>query len=122
MHPKFLLVTLCLPLLLCSCVSMSPSEKTVLRELDDYGIERESEGMNGKWTAGLLNLLPGIGNFYLDQMMLFGVNLFTWPASMIWGIPQAYIDAGRMNQKETARYYTSSHGQERLRNLSRLTR
>jgi len=66
-------------------------------------------------AAACLNILPGIGNFYLatgtDQgpQVLYGVlNLLTWPASIVWGVPQGAIDASTINKLETVYYYRHS--------------
>lgn len=63
--------------------------------------------------AGALNLLPGFGNFYLasgnggeSSHYLYGfLNLITWPISVLWGIPEAAIDANRINEKELIYFY-----------------
>lgn len=115
---RSLLITLCVPLLLTSCLSLTRSEKEILNEVAYHGIERDSQGSKSKVTAGLLNILPGIGNIYLGQWGLFGVNFLLWPPSMIWGIPQVVSDAGIMNQKETADYYRTKHGQRELQSFT----
>ncbi len=97
---------------LSGCVSLSRSEKTMLRELEGYGISKTEEKVKSAPLAGALNLLPGIGNFYLaagtdeGSQALYGVlNLLTWPLSILWGVPQAAIDAGTINKQETIYYY-----------------
>ena len=64
---KLLLAGCCL---LSACTSLTYQEKTTLRELQMQGITVDTPV--GGWsapaspaTAGLLNLLPGVGNFYL---------------------------------------------------------
>lgn len=43
--------------------------------------------------------------------MLYGfLNLLTWPISVVWGIPQAAVDAGRINERELIYYYTFDEG------------
>lgn len=61
----------------------------------------------------MLNILPGGGNFYLaagtdesEQWLYAFLNLLTWPASVVWGVPEAAIDAGNINKKATVEYYT----------------
>ena len=64
--------------------------------------------------AGALNLLPGFGNFYLASgnagdsgQYLYGfLNLLTRPVSVLWGIPEAAIDAGTINERELIYFYT----------------
>jgi len=95
-----------------ACISLSQSDETVLRELRSQGV-REDVQKKDAVTAGVLNVLPGFGNFYLavgtdeGSQWLFGfLNLLLWPISPIWGIPEAAIDANTINKKETVYYYT----------------
>jgi hypothetical protein len=63
--------------------------------------------------AGALNLLPGFGNFYLasgnggdSSHYLYGtINLLFWPISILWGVPEAAIDANNINEREMLYYY-----------------
>ena len=44
------------------------------------------------------------------------LNLLTWPISVVWGIPEAAVDANRINERELIYYYTfNPAGQEALR-------
>ena len=94
-------------LLLASCTSLTHQERNTLRSLQAQGITVDKPV--GNWEApaspagaGALNLLPGFGNFYLASgnagdsgQYLYGfLNLLTWPISILWGIPEAAIDAG----------------------------
>ena len=97
-----------------SCTHLNKSEKEDLRELKSYGIrESDEEKVANPSLAGGLNLLPGIGNFYLasgnggeSAHYIYGtLNLLTWPLSILWGVPQAIIDANTINQKELIYYY-----------------
>lgn len=98
---------------LSGCVSLSRTEEATLSELRSYGVsDTEVKEKNGG-TAGALNILPGFGNFYLaagtdegEQWAYGFLNLLTWPASVLWGIPEAAIDANTMNKKATVNYYT----------------
>ena len=64
-------------------------------------------------AAAALNILPGFGNFYLaagnggdSSHYLYGtLNLLTWPISILWGIPEAALDANRINERELIYYY-----------------
>lgn len=55
----------------------------------------------------------GFGNFYLasgngadSSHWLYGLlNLLTWPLSILWGVPEAAIDANRINEREMIYYY-----------------
>ncbi len=103
---------LALTLALSGCVSLDRSERRMLRELKSYGISPTSERVKHPLLAGVLNILPGFGNFYLasgtDQSEQWSwglVNLLIWPASVLWSVPEAAIDANTINKKETAYYY-----------------
>lgn len=116
--------------LLSGCSSLSYTEKTAVRSLKSQGITVEKPV--GPWeppasagAAGGLNLLPGIGNFYLasgegaeKSHYLYGfLNLLTWPISIIWGIPEAAIDANTINERELVYFYTYDEaGKQSLRN------
>ncbi len=106
-------IFICVSFLSVSCMSLSSSEKKTLKELNSYGIKSEAIEIKKPVTAGALNLLPGFGNFYLafdekesGQVLLGIVNFLLWPTSIIWGVAEATIDAGTMNKRETAFYYT----------------
>ncbi len=106
-------------LLLASCTSLTHQERNTLRSLQAQGITVDKPV--GNWEApaspagaGALNLLPGFGNFYLASgnagdsgQYLYGfLNLLTWPVSVLWGIPEAAIDAGTINERELIYFYT----------------
>ncbi len=111
--------------LLTGCTTMSRSDKERYQELKQLGIRGNDMETKSPAAAGALNLLPGFGNFYLaagteeSEQWLYGfLNLLTWPISPIWGIPEAVIDAGTINKKETVYYYTFSRsGQKELERL-----
>jgi hypothetical protein len=95
-----------------ACTTLSRSEESELRELQSYGL-RPSEETKSPALAGTLNVLPGFGNFYLaigtdeSSHWLYGfLNLLVWPASVLWGVPEAVIDANNINKKEMVDYYT----------------
>lgn len=104
---------------LSACTSLTMQEKHTLRSLKTHGITVDTP--TGNWErpanpagAALLNLLPGIGNFYLasgnggqSEHFLYGtLNLLTWPISIVWGIPEAAVDANRINERELIYFYT----------------
>jgi len=105
MKKIILLLTLLSALLLTSCSSLNPAEKQQVLKLKSLGIKEDSLGTNSAAVAGVLNLLPGGGNFYLGQTGAGVGNLLFWPISPIWGVPQAMIDAKTINTKETLAYY-----------------
>lgn len=113
---------------LTGCTTLTHQENNTLRALNAHGISVEKPA--GYWQApaspagaGALNLLPGFGNFYLasgnggdGSHYLYGfLNLLTWPISVVWGIPEAAIDANRINERELIYYYTfDESGKEAL--------
>ncbi len=115
-------------LVLSSCVSLTHQEKMTLQSMKAQGITVDKP--IGGWErpanpvgAGALNLLPGFGNFYLasgngadSSQYLYGfLNLISWPISILWGIPEAAIDANRINERELIYYYTyDESGKEAL--------
>lgn len=105
-------------LLLSACQSLTYQEQRQLSELQYKGISVDRP--LGDWEkpaspmkAGLLNILPGVGNFYLgngraaqSEQNLYGfLNLLTWPISILWGIPAAAIDADTVNKRDLLMYY-----------------
>ena len=109
---KFVLFAIC-AITLSSCTTLTRQEHNQLRELQAQGVtvdkpvgnyEKPASGV----AAGALNLLPGIGNFYLgtgnaaeSSHVLYGIlNLLTWPLSILWAVPEAVIDADNINKRE----------------------
>lgn len=120
---KKILLTLTIVGFLSACTSLTHQERQTLQSLKAQGITVEKPV--GTWErpaspagAGSLNLLPGFGNFYLatgncgdGNQYLYGfLNLLTWPISIVWGIPEAAIDANRINERELIYYYTFDEG------------
>lgn len=108
-------VTLALAMALCGCESLTYSDKEILSDLAYYNIEIDEH--YDPLAASMLNFLPGIGNFYLDQNGEGIANLLFWPLSIFWGMPQAWIDAKVLNKKVTADFYRTRAGKERMARL-----
>lgn len=116
--------------LVSGCVSLSHHERDQLAELRAEGITVDRpagryEAPNKLWVAGVLNILPGFGNFYLGtgegsdsvQWVFGACNLLFWPLSVVWGVPQAIIDANTLNQRDMIYYYNySKYGKRELQN------
>lgn len=100
------------------CTNLTRQEELELRMLKGQGVNVDKP--IGLWErpaspagAALLNILPGFGNFYLasgnggdSSHYLYGtLNLLTWPVSVLWGIPEAAIDAKKINERELIYYY-----------------
>lgn len=117
-----------LALAMTGCVSLSHVEKNEIQYLAANGIDVNHgsggfEAPNSVVLAGVLNVLPGFGNFYLALGQggegiqgVYGVlNLLFWPLSVVWGIPQATIDANTLNKREMLDFYRYNQaGKEEL--------
>ncbi len=116
---KKIVAFLSLILFVSACTSLTYQERQTLRSLKANGISVEYPA--GNWersaspgAAGFLNILPGVGNFYLaagnggdSSQYLYGfLNLLTWPISVVWGVPEGVIDANRINERELVYFYT----------------
>ena len=114
--------------ILSGCTTLNRQEREQIKELQEQGVtvdrpvgnyEKPASGV----TAAALNLLPGIGNFYLgsgnaaeSSHIVYGVlNLLTWPLSVLWAVPEAAIDADNINKREMLYYYKyNKQGREAL--------
>ncbi len=106
-----LLVTLAL-IASSGCASVRPESKAILMEARELGLRSHPVDESSPALAATLNILPGIGNIYLASTSeykgnwgLFALNLLLWPASVVWGIPQAGLDAATWNEQASADYY-----------------
>ncbi|MDD3669277.1 MAG: hypothetical protein PHX68_03270 [Alphaproteobacteria bacterium] len=114
---KYIALT-ALALGLSACTTLTRQEEVGLQQLKRQGVTIDKPV--GSWekpanplTAGLLNLLPGIGNFYLaagnageSPHYIYGfANLLLWPYSILWGIPEAAVDAQAINKRDLLYYY-----------------
>lgn len=124
---KYVIIAL-LALNLAACTTLSRQEQLQLQQLKGQGVSIDKPV--GSWdkpaspaTAGLLNVLPGVGNFYLamgnageSPHYLYGfLNLLCWPFSIVWGVPEAVIDADIINQRDLLYYYQyDAHGVKEL--------
>ncbi len=115
---KKLCLSCLLMMSLCACTTLSRHEEIQLRKLKAQGITVDRpvgnfEKPNSGAAAGSLNILPGIGNFYLaagqgadsSQAIIGVVNLLCWPISILWAVPQAAVDANTLNKRELIYYY-----------------
>lgn len=108
------LIILCIVIIhSAGCTTLSLTEKHRLNELKVCGIPEDEQSVKHPGLAGALNILPGFGNFYLaigtnesDHWVYGFLNLLTWPISIIWGVPEAAIDANNINKRYTVYYYT----------------
>lgn len=112
------LYLLLLAAILTACTTLTKQEQDNLHILQANGITVDKpignfERPANPAGAAALNLLPGGGDFYLasgnagdSSYWLYGfLNLLTWPFSIIWGVPEAAIDAGTINKRELVYYY-----------------
>ena len=93
---------------------MDPAERQLTENEKKLAAQKEITEVKSPTLAAGLSLLPGVGTLYLasdkgksskvkDHNLgtLAMVNYLTWPASILWAVPQSYIDAQRINIKET---------------------
>ncbi len=105
-------------LLTCGCTHLTRQEEIQLQQLKGHGVTIDRpigsfEPPASPVGAAMLNILPGIGNFYLatgngsdSSHALYGVlNFLFWPISVIWGVPEAAVDANTINKREMLYYY-----------------
>ena len=103
---------------LSACTFLTAEERHQVKYLQSKGItvanpQSEWEKPASPILAGFLNVLPGMGNFYLalgdgaDRMQfIYGAfNIFMWPWSIVWGVPEAAIDATTINKRELIYHY-----------------
>ena len=104
--------------LMSGCTTLTRQEQMQLQQLKSQGITLDRpvgnfETPNSALMAGLLNILPGVGNFYLafgngsdTTHALYGFgNLLMWPLSVVWAVPEGAIDAINLNKRELIYYY-----------------
>lgn len=108
-----------LALIACTaCTSLSFQEQQQLSQLQYQGItvDRAPGGWQrpaSPMAAGLLNILPGVGNMYLasgngadsSHWIYAAGNFLTWPFSILWGVPEAAIDATTINKRDMLNFY-----------------
>lgn len=103
---------------LVGCTTLTRQEEMELRTLKGQGVTVDKpvgsyEKPASPASAALLNILPGFGNFYLasgnggdSSHYLYGtLNLLLWPISVLWAVPEAAIDAKKINERELIYYY-----------------
>jgi hypothetical protein len=99
-----------------ACATLRPHERIAYQELEPKLEKLELEPLHDKSAAlaGTLNVLPGVGNAYLGQWGMFICNFLLWPASVLWGVPQAIIDTDPINKRDTLTYYKVGLGKALL--------
>ena len=113
---KILIISGCIGL--SACTHLTAEERHQIKYLQSNGItvkhpQSDWEKPASPVMAGFLNILPGLGNLYLalgdgaDRMQLIygAFNFFMWPWSVVWGIPEAVIDATTINKRELIYHY-----------------
>ena len=127
---KKILYTLLCTTILTGCTHLTRQEQDTLHQLKAQGVTLDKpigsyEQPANPAIAGVMNILPGFGNFYLacgngseSTHWLYGtLNLLTWPLSILWGIPEAAVDANTINEREMIYYYEyDKHGKTELEN------
>lgn len=64
-----------------SCSSLNRSQEVELKEWQAKNLEVDEKNPT---TAAILNVLPGIGDFYNGNPGYGVANLLTWPLSILW--------------------------------------
>lgn len=108
---------------LAGCVNVGVSEQRRIRDLADQRITVEMpppgfSAPNSQYGAAVLNALPGFGSFYIasgteghpSHYLMGAANFLLWPISVVWAVPEAYIDAGRINQLALLKYCEQGYG------------
>jgi len=92
-----------LSILLCvfftSCATVSSHEERKLNEWEAQGVAVKEKDES---TAAVLNVLPGVGDFYNGNVGYGVVNLLFWPASILWA-PIGGADGAKEKNYEASR-------------------
>ena len=102
--------------LCASCAGLTPREQGQARQLREAGISETEMGTKNGWVSGPLNIIPGVGNFYLatgkdsGSQVIYGIlniipGWLLWPVTCAWSVPQAAVDAGNINRRQTIVYF-----------------
>ncbi len=97
------LITISLALLMTSCATVTSQQRQDLAEWESKGIMVEEKN---EATAAVLNVLPGIGDFYNGNVGLGIANLLFWPASVLWAPVGGVTGAKERNYIATKAYIT----------------
>lgn len=110
------LALLSLVVLATGCAGLTPREAGQAKQLREAGISETEMGTKNGWISGPLNIIPGVGNFYLatgkdsSSQIIYGIlniipGWLLWPVTCAWSVPQAAIDAGNINRRQTVVYF-----------------
>jgi hypothetical protein len=99
-------------LILTGCQSLAPWQQAGLQNIRRAGLPEWSP--KSPAAAGVLNILPGIGDGYNGEWGAFICNFLFWPLSIVWGIPEAAVTASNINKQETWAYYHVGPGKVQL--------
>lgn len=103
--PRYIPLAVCAVALFAGCVSISSVQREQIDKIKSNGGLNGFEKPKKPFVASALNILPGIGNIYLasgnegrsEQYLNAVANFFLWPISVLWAVPEGYVDAGRIN-------------------------
>lgn len=98
-------------LLVSSCSSLNRGQQSELKEWQAQNLEVKEKQPE---LAAVLNILPGIGDFYNGNVGLGVLNLLTWPLSVVWAPVGGATGASEVN------YYATKSQVERLENKRKL--
>ncbi|WP_120404601.1 MULTISPECIES: hypothetical protein [unclassified Halobacteriovorax] len=99
-----------LSLLVTSCANMNSQQKRELAEWEAEGIAVKEKD---EVTAAVLNVLPGVGDFYNGNVGYGITNLLFWPASVLWAPFGGVAGAQEQNYYATKNYVSSLENNRR---------
>jgi hypothetical protein len=114
---KLMLCMAAITLFMTGCTGLTRYEKAELMELKHkHGISVDNpqtelwEAPKSPVAAAALNILPGVGNFYLctiesHHCTLGVLNLLLWPLSVLWAIPDGAVSANALNERDLLYFY-----------------
>lgn len=105
MRSRVLFLTLAIATTLSSCTSLPRHKKDELKEWRAQGLEVEEKSAT---TAAVLNVLPGVGDFYNGNIGYGIANLLVWPWSILWA------PVGGASGAEEVNYYSTQQEVSKL--------
>ena len=104
LSPVTRLTLLSLMLFASGCAGLTPREAGQAQKLREAGISETEMGTKNGWISGPLNIIPGVGNFYLatgkdsSSQIIYGIlniipGWLLWPVTCAWSAARARLRA-----------------------------